>query len=207
MAESSFRARLARARPRTSWRGAELVLALLVVGAVAMMIVPLPTWLLDLLIAANLSASVGIPAQFVVYVPDALAIAAFPTLLLLTTLYRLALNVSSARLILLQTDAGEIIHAFGSFVVRGNCVVGAIVFSILTVIQFVVDREGRRARGGGRGAIDVLDALPGRQMAIDAEQPAGGGEARSTRGPEARRPAGASSRERASFCGAMDGGR
>jgi type III secretion protein V len=197
VAESSFRARLARARPRTSWRGAELVLALLVVGAVAMMIVPLPTWLLDLLIAANLSASVGI-LLVVLYVPDALAIAAFPTLLLLTTLYRLALNVSSARLILLQADAGEIIHAFGSFVVRGNYVVGAIVFSILTVIQFVVI-----AKGGERvaevGARFVLDALPGRQMAIDAELRGGSIDA-----AEARHRRSQLARE-SQFYGAMDG--
>src|SRR5262245_1866909 len=116
--------------------GAELGLALLVVSVVAMMIVPLPTWLLDILIATNLSLAVAI-LLVVLYVPDALAIATFPTLLLLTTLFRLALNVSSTRLILLQANAGEVIRAFGSFVVRGNYVVGGVIFLILTIIQFI----------------------------------------------------------------------
>jgi len=135
--------------------GADAVLALLVVSIVAMMIVPLPTWLLDILIATNLSAAVSI-LLVVLYVPDALAIATFPTLLLLTTLYRLALNVASARLILLQANAGEVIHAFGAFVVRGNYVVGGVVFLILTVIQFVVIAKGgerlRHRRGPARSA-------------------------------------------------------
>ena len=180
-----------------AWRGAELVLALLVVAVVAMMIVPLPTWLLDVLIATNLSASVAI-LLVVLYVPDALAIATFPTLLLLTTLYRLALNVSSARLILLQANAGEIIHAFGSFVVRGNYVVGAIVFVILTVIQLVVIAKGSE-RVAEVGARFVLDALPGRQMAIDAELRAGSIDA-----TEARRRRVQLARE-SQFYGAMDG--
>jgi type III secretion protein V len=131
-------------------------------------------------------------------VPDALAIASFPTLLLLTTLFRLALNVSSARLILLQANAGEIIHAFGSFVVRGNYVVGAIVFLILTVIQFVVIAKGSE-RVAEVGARFVLDALPGRQMAIDAEARAGSIDA-----AEAQRRRRQLTRE-SQFYGAMDG--
>jgi len=177
--------------------GADGVLALLVVSVVAMMIVPLPTWLLDVLIATNLSAAVAI-LLVVLYVPDALAIATFPTLLLLTTLYRLGLNVASSRLILLQANAGEVIHAFGSFVVRGNYVVGAVVFLILTVIQFVVI-----AKGGERvaevAARFVLDAMPGKQMAIDAELRAG-----SIDGALARKRRRALSRE-SQFYGAMDG--
>jgi type III secretion protein V len=176
---------------------ADLALALLVVSVVAMMIVPLPTWLLDVLIAANLSAAIAI-LLVVLYVPDALAIATFPTLLLLTTLYRLGLNVASSRLILLQANAGEVIRAFGSFVVRGNYVVGGVVFSILTVIQFVVI-----AKGGERvaevGARFVLDAMPGKQMAIDAELRSG-----SIDGNEARRRRRALSRE-SQFYGSMDG--
>jgi type III secretion protein V len=176
---------------------ADLALALLVVSVVAMMIVPLPTWLLDVLIAANLSAAVAI-LLVVLYVPDALAIATFPTLLLLTTLYRLGLNVASSRLILLQADAGEVIRAFGTFVVRGNYVVGGVVFLILTVIQFVVI-----AKGGERvaevGARFVLDAMPGKQMAIDAELRSG-----SVDGNEARRRRRALSRE-SQFYGSMDG--
>src|SRR5215208_1877635 len=123
----------ARKRPGT----ADAVLAALVIAVVGLMVVPLPTWLLDLLIASNLAISVAI-LLVALYVSDALKIAAFPTLLLLTTLVRLSLNVSSTRLILLQADAGEVIRAFGQFVVRGNYVVGAIVFLILSIIQFVV---------------------------------------------------------------------
>ena len=182
---------------RSKIGGAELGLALLVISVVAMMIVPLPTHLLDVLLATNLSLAVAI-LLVVLYVPDALAIATFPTVLLLTTLFRLALNVSSTRLILLQADAGDVIHAFGSFVVRGNYVVGAVVFLILTIIQFIVI-----AKGGERvaevGARFVLDAMPGKQMAIDAELRAG-----SIDGNEARRRRRSLSRE-SQFYGAMDG--
>jgi type III secretion protein V len=185
-------------RPRPAGFGAaDAALALLVVSVVAMMIVPLPTWLLDVLIATNLSAAVAI-LLVVLYVPDALAIATFPTVLLLTTLYRLGLNVASSRLILLQANAGEVIHAFGSFVVRGNYVVGGVVFLILTVIQFVVI-----AKGGERvaevAARFVLDAMPGKQMAIDAELRAG-----TIDGLEARKRRRTLSRE-SQFYGSMDG--
>jgi type III secretion protein V len=185
------------ARSRKGIGGAELVLALLVIAVVAMMIVPLPTHLLDVLLATNLSLAVAI-LLVVLYVPDALAIATFPTVLLLTTLFRLALNVSSSRLILLQADAGDVIHAFGSFVVRGNYVVGAVVFLILTIIQFVVI-----AKGGERvaevSARFVLDAMPGKQMAIDAELRSG-----AIDGNEARRRRRALARE-SQFYGSMDG--
>ncbi|MBX3193090.1 MAG: FHIPEP family type III secretion protein [Labilithrix sp.] len=177
--------------------GAELALAALVVGVVAMMIVPLPTWLLDILLATNLSLSVAI-LLVVLYVPDALAIATFPTVLLLTTLFRLALNVSSSRLILLQADAGDVIRAFGGFVVRGNYVVGAVVFLILTIIQFIVIAKGSE-RVAEVGARFVLDAMPGKQMAIDAELRAG-----TIDGNEARRRRRQLARE-SQFYGSMDG--
>jgi type III secretion protein V len=166
-------------------------------GVVAMMIVPLPTWLLDVLLATNLSLSVAI-LLVVLYVPDALAIATFPTVLLLTTLFRLALNVSSSRLILLQANAGDVIKAFGGFVVRGNYVVGAVVFLILTVIQFVVIAKGSE-RVAEVGARFVLDAMPGKQMAIDAEARSG-----TIDGNEARRRRRFLSRE-SQFYGSMDG--
>ncbi|HWL88823.1 MAG TPA: flagellar biosynthesis protein FlhA, partial [Polyangiaceae bacterium] len=177
--------------------GAEAVLAFIVVAVVAMMIVPLPTWLLDILLSANLSLSVAI-LLVVLYVPDALGIAAFPTILLLTTLFRLALNVSSARLILLQANAGQVIHAFGYFVVQGNYVVGGVVFLILTVIQFIVIAKGAE-RVAEVGARFVLDAMPGKQMAIDAELRSG-----AIDGAEARRRRRDLSRE-SQFYGAMDG--
>src|SRR5579863_7640595 len=183
---------------RSPVRGAaDIGLAALVLGVVAMMIVPLPTWVLDVLIAANLSTAVAI-LLVVLYVPDTLAIATFPTILLLTTLYRLGLNVASARLILLQANAGEVIRAFGTFVVRGNYVVGGVVFLILTIIQFVVIAKGSE-RVAEVGARFVLDAMPGKQMAIDAELRAG-----TIDGNEARRRRRLLSRE-SQFYGAMDG--
>src|SRR5499427_2163829 len=161
------------------------------------MIVPLPTWILDLLLSANLSAAVTI-LLVVLYVPDAIGIATFPTLLLLTTLFRLALNVSSVRLILLQANAGEVIKAFGQFVVRGNYVVGGVIFLVLTIIQFIVIAKGSE-RVAEVGARFVLDAMPGKQMAIDAELRSG-----AIDGNEARRRRRLLSRE-SQFYGAMDG--
>ncbi len=161
------------------------------------MIVPLPTWALDILISTNLSAAVAI-LLVVLYVPDAIGIATFPTLLLLTTLYRLALNVASTRLILLQANAGEVIRAFGTFVVRGNYVVGAVVFLVLTIIQFVVIAKGSE-RVAEVGARFALDAMPGKQMAIDAELRSG-----AIDGNEARRRRRQLQRE-SQFYGAMDG--
>jgi type III secretory pathway component EscV len=161
------------------------------------MIVPLPTWLLDILLAANISLCIGV-LLVVLYIPNALAIATFPTLLLITTLLRLSLNVSSTRLILLQGNAGEVIRAFGNFVVRGNYVVGAVVFLVLTIIQFVVIAKGSE-RVAEVGARFALDAMPGKQMAIDAEMRAG-----SFDGQEAKRRRVQLTRE-SQFYGAMDG--
>jgi type III secretion protein V len=161
------------------------------------MIVPLPTWLLDLLIASNLALSVVV-LLVALHVGNALKIAAFPTLLLITTLVRLALNVSSTRLILLQAYAGEVIKSFGEFVVRGNYVVGAVVFLILIIIQFVVIAKGSE-RVAEVSARFTLDAMPGKQMAIDAELRAG-----SIDGTEAIRRRRQLERE-SQFYGAMDG--
>jgi type III secretion protein V len=185
-----------RARPRARV-GADAALAALVVLVVGLMIVPLPTWTLDLLISTNLSAAVAI-LLVVLYAPDALSIATFPTVLLLTTLFRLALNVASTRLILLQANAGEVIKAFGTFVVRGNYVVGAVVFAVLTTIQFIVVAKGSE-RVAEVGARFALDAMPGKQMAIDAELRTG-----TIDGNEARRRRRALQRE-SQFYGAMDG--
>ena len=176
---------------------ADAFLALLVIAIVGLMVVPLPTWLLDLLLAANLSTAIAV-LLVVLYAPDALGIATFPTLLLITTLFRLALSVSSTRLILLQGDAGEVIRAFGHFVVRGNYVVGAVVFLILTIIQFIVIAKGSE-RVAEVGARFVLDAMPGKQMAIDAELRSG-----SIDGAEAKRRRRQLARE-SQFYGAMDG--
>jgi type III secretion protein V len=185
------------ARPKPRFGLADAVLAGLVIAVVGLMVVPLPTWLLDLLIASNLACSVVI-LLVSLYVSEALKIASFPTLLLITTLIRLALNVSSTRLILLQADAGEVIHAFGSFVVRGNYVVGAVVFLILTIIQFIVIAKGSE-RVAEVGARFALDAMPGKQMAIDAELRSG-----AIDGTEARVRRRTLVRE-SQFYGAMDG--
>src|SRR5712691_3964582 len=116
----------------------------------------------DLVITMNISAALAI-LIVTMYIPTALDFAAFPSLLLLTTLLRLAINVSVTRLILLHGDAGSVIHAFGSFVVGGNLVVGLVVFFILVVIQFVVitNGAGRVAEVAERF---TLDAMPGKQM-------------------------------------------
>ncbi|MDB4971943.1 MAG: Flagellar biosynthesis protein FlhA, partial [Myxococcaceae bacterium] len=163
-------ARSQRSTPRTTPR-ADLLLALLVVAVIAMMVVPLPTALIDLLIALNLGFGVLLLAA-ALYMRDALRFAAFPTLLLLGTLYRLSLNVASTRLILLQADAGRVIEAFGSFVVRGDYRVGGLVFAMLTLIQFLVIAKGAE-RVAEVSARFSLDALPGKQLAIDAELRAG----------------------------------
>jgi type III secretion protein V len=178
-------------------RHADLALAALVVLVVAMMIVPLPTFVLDVAISFNIAISVTL-LLLALYVGDALKVATFPTLLLLTTLFRLALEVSATRLILLKANAGEVIHAFGNFVVAGNLVVGAVVFAILTFIQLVVISRGAE-RVAEVGARFTLDALPGKQMAIDAELRAGHidqAEARQRRAQLARE---------SQFFGAMDG--
>ena len=184
-------------RPKARFSIADAVLAGIVMAVVALMVVPLPTWLLDLLIASNLAGSVVI-LLVAMYVSEALKIASFPTLLLITTLIRLALNVSSTRLILLQADAGDVIKAFGQFVVRGNYVVGAVIFLILTIIQFIVIAKGSE-RVAEVGARFALDAMPGKQMAIDAELRSG-----AIDGNEARVRRRALVRE-SQFYGAMDG--
>jgi flagellar biosynthesis protein FlhA len=178
-------------------RYSDLVAAAVVVLVVVMMIVPLPPALLDLMITANIAAALAIVVT-TLYVPRALDFSAFPSLLLLTTLFRLAINISVTRLILLHGDAGHVVEAFGSFVVGGNVVVGLIIFLILVVIQFVVVTNGA-GRVAEVGARFTLDAMPGKQMAIDADLNAG-----QITEEEARRRRKEISDE-ADFYGAMDG--
>jgi flagellar biosynthesis protein FlhA len=176
---------------------ADLIAAAVVVLVVVMMVIPLPPMLLDLAITLNISAALAIVVA-TLYVPRALDFSAFPSLLLLTTLFRLAINVSVTRLILLHGDAGHVVKAFGSFVVGGNVVVGLVVFLILVVIQFVVVTNGA-GRVAEVGARFTLDAMPGKQMAIDADLNAG-----QITEEEARRRRDDIARE-ADFYGAMDG--
>jgi type III secretion protein V len=187
------------ARASGNLRGArtDVAFAFFVVAIVGLLIVPVPTPVLDVLLATSLSFAVVV-LLVVLYATEALTIATFPTLLLLTTLYRLALNVSTSRSILLRADAGEVVRAFGQFVVQGNYLVGAIVFAILTIIQFLVIAKGSE-RVAEVAARFALDAMPGKQMAIDAELRAGSIDA-----AEARRRRRALGRE-SQFYGAMDG--
>src|SRR6266478_418115 len=138
---------------------------------VVMMIIPLPSGLLSLLITLNIAGALAIIVS-TMYVKRALDFAVFPSLLLLTTLFRLAINVSVTRLVLVHGEAGSVIKAFGSFVIGGNLVVGLVIFLILVVIQFVVITNGS-GRVAEVAARFTLDAMPGKQMAIDADVAAG----------------------------------
>jgi flagellar biosynthesis protein FlhA len=150
-----------------SRRFASVGVPLLLVSIIVMMVVPLPKMLIDLLLATNLSLAIVILLTSMM-VQKALDFSVFPALLLVTTLFRLALNVSSTRLILLHGDAGHVIEAFGHIVVGGNLVVGLVVFMILVIIQFAVITNGS-GRVAEVGARFTLDAMPGKQMAIDAD--------------------------------------
>ena len=149
----------------------DVLLPVAVVAVISMMIVPLPTVMLDLLLIVNLS--IGLLILLVsMYTTEPLAFSVFPTLLLITTLFRLALNISASRLILLNAFAGHVIEAFGSVVIGGSYVVGIVVFIILVVIQFVVITNGA-GRVAEVAARFTLDAMPGKQMSIDADLNAG----------------------------------
>jgi len=147
------------------------ILAVGLVTVLATLIVPLPTLLLDMLLAASISMSVAV-LIITLSTKEALELSTFPSLLLFVTLFRLSLNVASTRLILLQADAGRIIQTFGNFVAGGSLVVGLVIFLILVVIQFVVITKGAE-RISEVSARFTLDAMPGKQMAIDADLNAG----------------------------------
>ena len=178
-------------------RIAELAVALVVVFVLALIVVPLPAVLLDLCLAASIGISLVV-LLVALYTTNPLDFSSFPTLLLLLTLFRIGLNVSSTRLILTQGQAGKVIEAFGQFVIGGNYAVGVVIFLLLIGINFIVITKGagRIAEVGARFA---LDAMPGKQMAIDADLSAGlidEKEARSRREEISRT---------ADFYGAMDG--
>ncbi len=149
----------------------DILLVVLVIAIIGLMILPLPTFLVDALIAVNLAISCTM-LMIAMYIPGALEFSVFPSMLLFTTLFRLALNITTTRLILLKADAGEIIYTFGNFVVSGNFVVGAVIFLILTIVQFLVIAKGSE-RVAEVGARFTLDAMPGKQMSIDADMRAG----------------------------------
>ena len=152
-------------------QSSEVVLAVAMAAVLGALIIPLPAWLLDMGLAVNLAAAVALLVA-ALNAKDALRVTSFPTLLLFTTLFRLSLNVSSTRLALSEGHAGEVIQAFGEFVVRGDYVVGAVVFAILTLVQLLVVTKGAE-RVAEVSARFTLDAMPGKQMSIDADLRAG----------------------------------
>src|SRR6266850_8473722 len=180
----------------------DVCIAVGIIGVLLIMVLPLPAPVLDLLLAMNLALSL-VTILVALYTLEPLEFAIFPSLLLFLTLFRLALNISSVRLILLHGNqgpdaAGTVIKAFGNFVIGGNFVVGVIVFSILVVINFVVITKGA-GRIAEVAARFTLDAMPGKQMAIDADLNAG-----MIDDKEAKRRRAEISHE-ADFYGAMDG--
>jgi len=145
----------------------DLLLSAFVLLIIAMLVVPLPTVLLDVLLCLNISFSLLL-LLVGLYLPDALALLSFPSILLLSTLFRLSLNVASARLILSRGSAGEVIEAFGTFMIRGEVMVGVIIFVVISIVNFIVIARGS-ARVSEVAARFFLESLPGRQLAIDAD--------------------------------------
>lgn len=174
------------------------VVALFVLMVVILLVVPLNPFILDMMFIINITVSLIILLT-TMYISEALEFSIFPSLLLITTLFRLALNISSTRLILTeQGSAGQVIATFGNFVLRGNIVVGVIIFLILVLVQFIVITKGAE-RVAEVAARFTLDAMPGKQMAIDADLSSGlitEDEARTRRSKIQRE---------SDFYGAMDG--
>lgn len=174
------------------------IVAIFVIIIISFIIIPLPAFLLDMMFILNITLSVLI-LMMTMYVKDALQFSVFPSMLLITTVFRLALNISSTRLILTKSgQAGQVIKTFGSFVLSGNIVVGFIVFLIIVIVNFLVITKGSE-RISEVSARFKLDAMPGKQMAIDADLSSGlisEGMARTRRSDIQRE---------AEFYGAMDG--
>lgn len=152
-------------------RRSDVMLAVGIVMILVMIVLPMPTFMIDVFIAINMTTGM-ILLMVAIYLPTPLAFSSFPSVLLITTLFRLALSISTTRLILLQGDAGEIILTFGEFVVGDNFAVGAVIFLIITIVQFVVITKGAE-RVAEVGARFSLDAMPGKQMSIDGDMRAG----------------------------------
>ncbi len=161
--------------PMLSWQQLmkhnDVLLAVGIVLVVTMMLIPLPPFLLDVLLTMNIALSVTI-LLVTLYTREPLQYSTFPTILLFATLFRLGLNVSTTRLILLYGDAGQVVHAFGNFVIGGNYVVGMLIFIILVIINFIVITNGA-GRVSEVAARFTLDAMPGKQLSIDADLNAG----------------------------------
>lgn len=176
---------------------ADVGVAAYIVAAFVMLIVPIPSWLLDVLLACNIAIAFTILFT-TMFSKEVLDMSFFPTILLFTTIFRIALNVSSTRLILTTGDPGQVVTTFGSFVGGGDLIVGAIVFLILLIVQFMVINKGSE-RVAEVTARFTLDAMPGKQMAIDADLNTG-----AINDAEAKRRRD-KIQEEASFFGSMDG--
>ena len=188
--------------PTASVKKTDAIIPLAIIGIVLMMVMPLPAWFLDMLLACSLALAIGVFLT-ALFIEDALEFSAFPAFVLIATLLRLSLNVASTRLILLHGSegagaAGSVIEAFGKFVVEGNVVVGLVVFLILVVINFVVVTKGA-GRVAEVSARFTLDAMPGKQMAIDADLASGQIQ------PDVARMRRKNLEREADFYGAMDG--
>jgi flagellar biosynthesis protein FlhA len=159
------------AAPNTSNPLTEIGLAAFVVVLILILLIEMPNWVIDFSIALNITLGVVL-LMISLYIQKPLELAAFPSIILIGTMFRLVLGIASTRLILSKGEAGATIHAFGNFVTGGNMVVGAVIFIIITVVQFMVITKGaeRIAEVSARFA---LDAMPGKQMTIDADFNAG----------------------------------
>ena len=152
-------------------RFGDIGLAVMAMLVIALIVLPMPPWALDILIAANIALGVLV-LLFALYVPTPTSFSTFPSVLLFTTLFRVSLNVATTRQILLHGHAGDIVDTFGNYVVAGSLLVGVVVFAIITIVQFIVVSKGSE-RVAEVGARFVLDAMPGKQLAIDADLRAG----------------------------------
>lgn len=152
-------------------RSSDVILALFIIVLILLIVIPVSLFILDSLIAVNLTISISL-LMVSLYIPRAVQLSIFPSILLITTLFRLGIEISATRQILLHADGGHIIYAFGNFVVGGSFVVGAVVFLIITMVQFIVVTKGAE-RVAEVAARFTLDAMPGKQMSIDADMRSG----------------------------------
>jgi flagellar biosynthesis protein FlhA len=182
---------------RNLFTASDFAVAGLLIVIIALMLIPLPTFILDILLTMNLAFTLVI-LLVAMYLKEPLEFAAFPSILLVVTVLRLSLNIAASRLILTQAFAGQVINAFGTFVVGGNYIVGIIIFTIITIVNFVVITRGSE-RVAEVAARFTLDAMPGKQMSIDADLNAGLIDATEAR---ARRR---KIEQEATFFGSMDG--
>lgn len=148
-------------------RSSDVILAAFVITIIGMIIIPVPPTVIDMMIAVNMSVSICL-LMVALYIQKAVHLSIFPSILLVTTLFRLGIEIAATRQILLKADAGHIIEAFGNFVVGGNFIVGGVVFLIITIVQFIVVTKGAE-RVAEVAARFTLDAMPGKQMSIDAD--------------------------------------